>query len=161
MAPALDCPSEVEAPRCGVKTTFGASRSGLPEGGSVAKTSIAAPEIFFARRASASARSSTISPLAQFTKIAFGRLVDVDVVDAAPGAADDFESRPAEEDLFGDLGPTADDQRLVFGDRREEPLPVQIAHVDIVPFPENLDRSPIEAVGDQDLHRVAADAAEE
>ena len=93
--------------------------------------------------------------------LARSRFVDVDVVDADPGTADDLEARRPAEDLFRDLGPTAYDQGVIFGDRREEPLPVQVAHVDIVPFPENLDRRPVEAVDNQDLHRVAPDAAEE
>src|SRR5207247_5955177 len=49
---------------------FGAPRRGLPAGGSFSNTSIAAPEIVPARRASANAASWTISPRAQFTRIA-------------------------------------------------------------------------------------------
>src|SRR5213593_4590893 len=68
--PALACASRVDAPRCGVNTTLGAARSGLPTGGSVSNTSTAAPDSFPDRNASASAASWTISPRAQFTRMA-------------------------------------------------------------------------------------------
>src|SRR2546427_261603 len=50
--PALAWASRVEAPRCGVKTALGALRSGLPTGGSVWKTSAAAPANLADRKAS-------------------------------------------------------------------------------------------------------------
>src|SRR6058998_1737838 len=68
--PALACASRVDAPRCGVNTTLGAARSGLPTGGSMSNTSTAAPDSFPDRNASASAASWTISPRAQFTRMA-------------------------------------------------------------------------------------------
>src|SRR5207249_11233610 len=77
--------------------------------------------------------------------LARSRFVDVDVVAADPGAADDLEARRPGEDLFRYLGPTAYDQGVIFGDRREESLPVQVAYVAIVPIPEYIARRPVAA----------------
>jgi hypothetical protein len=60
--------SAVDAPRCGVRTTFGAPRSGWSGGaGSVENTSMPAPAMVPARSASASACSSTIPPRETFS----------------------------------------------------------------------------------------------
>ena len=58
-SPTATWASEVEAPRCGVRIVFGASRSGLSAVGSARETSIAAPPRRPSRSAAASAGSST------------------------------------------------------------------------------------------------------
>ncbi len=64
--PTLSCASAVEAPRCGVRTRFGALRNGESAGnGSVSKTSSAAPATCRSCRAAARAVSSINPPRAQ------------------------------------------------------------------------------------------------
>ena len=64
--PTLSCASTVDAPKCGVSTTFGALRKGESLGnGSISNTSSAAPATWPACNASASAASSINPPRAQ------------------------------------------------------------------------------------------------
>ena len=63
------CASRVDAPRCGVATTLSSSKSGVLPGGSVSKTSRAAPATLPDLIASQSASSSTIPPRAQLITI--------------------------------------------------------------------------------------------
>src|SRR3990172_37916 len=64
------CASAVDAPRCGVRTVLGASRSGESRGGSEANTSTPAPPSPPSRSASARAASSTTPPPATLKTIA-------------------------------------------------------------------------------------------
>ncbi len=65
--PAWSWASTVEAPRCGVTTTFGRPKSGDAVVGSLANTSRAAPATRPSATASARASSSRIPPRAVFT----------------------------------------------------------------------------------------------
>ena len=67
ITPARSCASCVEAPRCGVTTTFGRPRMGPDVYGSSGNTSSAAPATCPERSASTSASRSTRSPRAAFT----------------------------------------------------------------------------------------------
>ena len=64
------CASTVDAPRCGVQSTFGCFMRAKSFGGSTAKTSRAAPDRWPESSAATSAASSTSGPRAQFTRIA-------------------------------------------------------------------------------------------
>ena len=70
--PAFSCASSVDAPRCGVSTTFGSPRSGEPTGGSETNTSRPAPAIKPLVSASYSASSSMIPPREQLTILRLG-----------------------------------------------------------------------------------------
>ena len=60
--PTLSCASAVEAPRCGVKTRFGAARNGESSGsGSISKTSSAAGDYTDLVELSAAAEGKTVS----------------------------------------------------------------------------------------------------
>ena len=70
--PAFSWASSVEAPRCGVATTFSSSKSGQSVHGSLAKTSRPAAAIRPSFSASYSAASSTMPPRAALTRTSVG-----------------------------------------------------------------------------------------
>ena len=92
------------------------------------------------------------------------RRVEVDVVDADPGPADDDEPRAGGDELGVDLDLAADDERVVVGQDRAQLVAAEArALVDLVVGAEELEALRGDGFGDEDPHaprRPAAGARE-
>ena len=82
-----------------------------------------------------------------------GRRIEVDVVHADPGAADDDEPATGRDELGVDLDLAPDDERVVVGQDRRVAGPVEArALVDLMVRAEELDALRCERFGDEDPH---------
>src|SRR5439155_1343192 len=80
------------------------------------------------------------------------RRLDVDVVDAYAGAADDAQAVGALQELGGQLRRRPDDDRVVPADPLGE-VPVRF-HVDVEPLPQELDTGLRDRLADEDAQAL-------
>ena len=109
--------------------------------------------------ASVCSAAAMVLPVGALTTVMPGprRRLEVDVVDADAGPADDDEPRPGGDQRGVDLDLAADDERVVVGDDRAQLVAAQPdALVDLVVAAEELDALGGEGLGDEDLHAPAA-----